>query len=497
MPKNLIPTLLCDFYKVGHREQYPEGTEVVYSTWTPRSNKHFKETEIDSVVNFGLQAFVKEYLIDFFNENFFSRPLKDVTTEYVRYVKYTLFVKDVPTKHIEELHALSYLPIEIRSLPEGIRVPFRVPVATIHNTDSRFFWLTNYLETLASCEMWKPSTIATIAHEYRKILNKSALKSTGSTNGVEFQGHDFSMRGLSGIHDSATSSMGHLLSFVGTDVVPSIMGMEQYYKADIEKELVGTSVWATEHSVMCAGGKDSELETYRRLIQDVYPTGVISLVSDTWDLWHVLTSILPKLKDIILERNGGGDSLDKVVIRPDSGCPLNIICGDPKANHGSPENKGVIKILWETFGGTINDKGYKVLHPCIGAIYGEAITLSLCQMMCDKLLENGFASTNLIYGIGSYTYQYITRDTLGWAMKSTLTICKNKEVPIFKDPATDDGVKKSAKGGVAVIKDDNGKLVCVEGLGIEQRSDCQLDLVFKNGKLIKETSLAEIRKMLK
>lgn len=485
---NLIPTLLCDFYKIGHRIQYPEGTEVVYSTWTPRSGKHLPGSEY--AVTFGMQYFIKEFLIDFFNKNFFERPKEDIIREYRRYLTFTLGAENAPVKHIEDLHDLGYLPLEIRALPEGTKVPFRVPMATVHNTDPRFFWLTNYFETLMSAELWKASTTATIASMYRKILDKWAITTTGYTDGVEFQGHDFSMRGMSGVHDAAVAGMGHLLSFVGTDTIPAIMGLEQYYGADIETELVGTSVNATEHSVMCAGGKDTELETFRRLITEVYPSGIVSIVSDTWDLWHVLTETLPTLRNEVLAREG------KVVIRPDSGNPADIICGTKaSAIANTPQEKGVIELLWDTFGGDINPKGYKVLNPAIGAIYGDSITLDLCEEICRRLEVRGFASTNVVFGIGSYTYQYLTRDTLGYAMKSTLTVCKGKEIQIFKDPVTDDGVKKSAKGRVAVQRH-FGQLIYKDELSLNDNIPCLLEPVFKNGVLLKEETLSEIRERL-
>lgn len=484
----LIPTLLCDFYKIGHRQQYPEGTEVVYSTWTPRSNKHLPQAEF--AVMFGLQYFMQEYLVDYFDQHFFRRPRREVVAEYERYLKYTLGVESPDTHHISELHALGYLPLEIRALPEGTKVPFRVPMATVHNTDPRFFWLTNYFETLMSCELWKASTTATIAKLYRNILDKYAVLTTGSNEFVQFQGHDFSMRGMSGLHDAAVSGMGHLLSFSGTDTIPAIMCMEQHYQANIEEEMVGTSVNATEHSVMCAGGKDTEYNTYERLINKVYPSGIVSIVSDTWDLWKVITETIPALKEDILARDG------KVVLRPDSGNPADIICGDPTKLAGTPEHKGVIELLWETFGGTVTEQGYKVLDPHIGAIYGESITLEMCENMCKRLAAKGFASTNIVFGIGSFTYQYLTRDTLGYAMKSTLTVCNGEEIHIFKDPVTDDGVKKSAKGRV-IVENIDGRLVYVDELSLFEK--CKGDLlqtVFKDGEILRTYSLSEIRERM-
>lgn len=496
--KGLIPTLLCDFYKVSHREQYPEKTEVVYSTWTPRSGRHLPD--VDKVVAFGFQGFVKEYLIDFFNDNFFSRPKDEVLKEYSRYLQHCLFRQNPDTSHIEELHDLGYLPLKIKALDEGTLVPFRVPMLTIENTDPRFFWLTNYFETLMSNNLWKPSTSASIARIYRKILDKYAIETTGSTAGVEFQGHDFSMRGMSGLEDSARTGVGHLLSFVGTDTIPAIQYAEQYYGANIETELVGCSVNATEHSVMCAGGADNEFETYRRLIEDTYPTGIVSIVSDTWDLFHVITDTLPKLKDKIMARDGGENSLDKVVIRPDSGCPIKILCGDPDAKVGSPEHKGVVELLFEIFGGTVNEKGFKVLDSHIGAIYGDAITIDRCTKICENLKKKRFASTNVVYGIGSYTYQYTTRDSLGFAMKATSVTIDGKETPIFKDPKTDDGTKKSARGRVEVkyLRGSHGSVLTYEDVDNKTtlESDDMLTTLFEDGKLVKEVTLAEIKKRL-
>ena len=302
-----IPTLLCDFYKISHREQYPQGTEVVYSTWTPRSSRI---PEIDHVVNFGLQGFIEEWLIGYFGTNFFARSVEDVVAEYTRYIRHTLGVSDPQDQHIRDLHALGYLPLLIKALPEGTEVPIRVPMFTIQNTKKKFFWLTNYLETLISTELWQSMTSATIAKRYRRILDRYADETGGDLGFVPFQGHDFSMRGMSSIASGARSAAGHLLSFVGTDTITGIQYLEKYYDADIEKELVGCSIPATEHSVMCAHGQD-ELSCYRRLITEVYPKGFISIVSDTWDLWKVLSDAIAPLKNTILSRDG------KVVIRPD------------------------------------------------------------------------------------------------------------------------------------------------------------------------------------
>jgi nicotinamide phosphoribosyltransferase len=489
----LVPSLLCDFYKISHKDQYPQGTEYIYSTWTPRSGKHLPH--VKEVTVFGHQGFIKEFLIEFFNENFFKQPKSKIVEDYSRVVKHCLFVENPDTSHIEKLHDLGYLPVEVKSLPEGMSVPFRTPILTIENTLPEFFWLTNYLETVMSANLWKPSTTASIAKAYRKIMDNHALKTTGSTEGVQFQGHDFSMRGMGGVEDAARGGAGHLLSFVGTDTIPAINYLEDYYNADITKELVGCSVPASEHSVMCAGGSDNERETYRRLIEDVYPSGIVSIVSDTWDLWYVMTDIIPSLKESILKRSGA--PINKVVIRPDSGDPANILCGNPGAEKGTPEYKGVIQLLHETFGGTVNDKGFINLNEKVGAIYGDAITLEKCNEICTRLANKGFTSTNVVFGIGSFTYQYLTRDSLGFAMKATNAVINGADNPIFKNPKTDDGTKKSALGRVKVHKNIKGEVYFQdESSKFLDESEDLLQTIFKDGKLLKEVSLAEIRERI-
>lgn len=483
--KNLSATLLCDFYKLAHRLMYPSGTELVYSTWTPRASRM---KGVDEVVVFGNQAFVKEFLIDFFKDNFFDRPKTEVLAEYVRFVKHTLGATNPDAQHLADLHDLGYLPLLIKAVPEGTIVPLRTPVLTVQNTDKKFFWLTNYVESLASCELWGAYTSATIAREYRKILDKAAIKTVGNTEFVQFQGHDFSMRGMMGLQAAIKSGMGHLTSFAGTDTAPCILAAEYYYKANIEKELVGTSIPATEHSIQCSYGDD--MVYLNRMITEVHPSGFVSVVSDGYDFWNVIRCVIPMLKDKIMARDG------KVVIRPDSGDPVEIVCGDPKANPYSVEYKGAIESLWNIFGGTINEKGYKVLDPHIGLIYGDAITLRRAEEICERLAAKGFASTNVVFGIGSYTYQYNTRDTFGFAIKSTACIINGVEKQIFKDPKTDDGTKKSQKGKVHVYRV-NGKIVWSDGHSLE--SELSVDLlqpIFKDGKAMNEQTFAQIRERI-
>lgn len=521
------PLLLTDFYKVHHNKMYPEGMTKLYSNFTPRKSRL---PGIDHVVVFGIQHFILEYLIKKFNKDFFfwgdpQEPYDrqeraewrkaNVIEEYQRHIQ-------VDTKHIEALWDLGYLPIHIKALPEGTICPIGIPVLTITNTHPDFGWLTNYLETLLSCCLWQPITSATIAYEYKKLLTKYAIETTGSDEFVQWQGHDFSMRGMSSVESAILSGMAHLVSFTGTDTIPAIYQLEESYDAS---GLIGASVPATEHSVMCMGQKEEEIETFGRLLE-LYPTGILSVVSDTWDLWKVCTEFLPILKENILKRGG------KLVIRPDSGDPVDIICGtfereevtdsliaktpglfsrtEERAKN-SPQEKGVIELLWDTFGGKINEHGYKELDPHIGAIYGDSITLERARAICERLKAKGFASTNIVFGVGSYTYQYNTRDTFGFAMKATygeITSPKPKfpgddgveveEREIFKAPVTDSGEKKSARGLLAVHKALNGpSLHLLQGCNAAAEQTGELQTVFLDGKLTKRQTLDEIRERLK
>jgi nicotinamide phosphoribosyltransferase len=372
-----------------------------------------------------------------------------------------------------------------KALPEGESVPLRVPMFTMYNTLPEFFWLTNYFETVLSTVIWLPCTAATIAKKYREILTNYADKTSITPEFVQWQGHDFSMRGMAGIEAGTLASAGHLLSFTGTDTLPAIDFLEEYYNADSDKELIAGSVAATEHSVMCMGTTSGEFDTYKRLITEIYPSGIVSIVSDTWDLWKVLTEIIPVLKNEILARDG------KVVIRPDSGDPADILCGNPNGK-SEAERKGVVELLWDIFGGTLNSKGYKELVPQIGAIYGDSITLKRAEDICRRLMEKGFATTNIVLGIGSYTYQYNTRDTFGFAMKATYGEVNGEGRAIFKDPITDDGTKKSAKGLMKVVLN-KGTYELIDDVSWEEESQGELKEVFRDGKMIEETCLAEVR----
>ena len=821
---NIPAILACDGYKTSHRKQYNPSTELVYSTWVPRKSRL---RGVDKVVFFGLQAFIKDYLVDSFNNTFFNRPKEVVIQEFKRVME--RYSGDTDTEHWEALHDLGYLPLRIDALEEGTLCPIRVPMFTIQNTKPEFYWLTNFVETIMSTEIWKPMTSATIALEYRKILEKWADKTCDDNTFVDYQAHDFSLRGMAGLDAGLSSGAGHLLSFKGSDTIPAILWLEKYYNADITKEVIANGIAGSEHSVqetnILNAGIDNQLEgEYQNLkyfLTELYPTGIFSYVADTYNLWYCVTKALPRLKDEILSRDG------KLVVRPDcydeatqiltdngwkyfkdlvqgvdkvaqyhrdgsidfvipikyysqhytgnmykfnninnnidllvtpnhrmivrnqdgdidvryaedikykyneynvcaglkqgsinhitpmdrlniaiqadgrvryrenstkfivdfqlakqrkidrlinicklagvqykliknsrmfneknskwsnqstvyvylenkpskdfsswinlkdksyewcrefidevvnwdghrrtdtrfkydttnpknaiivqqiavlagyrtkytqytdnrsdkykdihtiniltnkdsisgrsiikqrvdydgniycvqvptgmlvvrrnnqvaicgnSGDPCDIICGlntsDKDLSMGNQYsneiNKGVIELLWDIFGGTINSKGYKVLDKHIGAIYGDAITLERADEICRRLEQKGFASSNVNLGVGSYTYNMNTRDTFGFALKTTYAKVDGKELMLFKDPITDDGTKKSNKGMVVVAKElETDKLICLDCLNQKDKDFYKdVDLlkpVFKDGVLLRDDSLSDIR----
>jgi nicotinamide phosphoribosyltransferase len=483
---HINPLHLIDFYKADHRRQYPEGTSFVFSNFTARFSRM---PGVDKVVFFGLQYFIKEYLIKQWNKEFFERDIQDVANKYKRLLDRSLENHGITLEHIEKLHAHGCLPLDIRALPEGARVPIGVPMLVIYNTQPWAFWLPNYIETILSATLWQACTSATIAHQFFQQLALDATFSGDYKTPIEFLGHDFSFRGMSSLETACLSGAAHLLSFNGTDTAPAIDFLEEYYSAGIV-EMVGASVPATEHSVMCMHGKSEEIHSFRKMLQ-LYPNGIVSVVSDTWDYYGVLTNVLPQLKNEIMARNG------KLVIRPDSSkkTPFEIICGDDEAPIDSPEHRGSIQILWELFGGTIVNN-HKRLDSHIGLIYGDSISLELVKKINQRLRKKGFCSTNWVAGIGSYTYQHNTRDTFGFAMKSTFGVVNGEERQIYKNPKTDNGVKKSARGLVAVDLID-GEYKLRDGVSWVEMLESQFELVFSDGCELHEQSLAMIRARLR
>lgn len=485
------PMLLIDFYKAVHAEMLPKDITKSVSYFTPRMSR---VNRWDSVVMFGLQGFIKTYLVDYFNDEFFNKPFDEVIGGYKRVMDATLGENAYKIEKIERLHKLGYLPIEIVALPEGTIVPMHVPMFGITNTHKDFAWLPQSLESLISAESWHPMIAATVGYTYRQIVDYYYdLTCDDETSRAKALGA-FDFRGEECTDSAIKAGAGWCLSFLNTATVPTIPYLEKNYKCDCTKEPVAFGSPSTEHSVMCSNFAvdGDEITLLRRLLTEIYPNTSFSAVLDSYDYWNVIDNILPQLKPEILAHNGC------MLMRGDSGDCVEVV------------TKTVFK-LWEEFGGTTNSKGYKVLDPHVKAIYGDSITVQRCEQIYKILMENGFACSNVALGVGSFSFQCIeedgvlkpfTRDTFSSCIKATYCEIDDKPFPIFKNPK-DGGFKKSQKGCCVVVKDSDDKLIYVDGRTWEEAhvsgEDAKVNLlqpVFKDGQLIKEQSLAEIRDIL-
>lgn len=488
---NTNPMLLIDFYKAVHAEMLPEKITKSVSYFTPRMSR---VNRWDSVVMFGLQGFIKTYLIDYFNEWFFNRPFAEVIGEYKRIMDASLGENAYKIEKIEQLRKLGYLPIEIVALPEGTIVPMHVPMFGITNTHKDFAWLPQSLESLISAESWHPMIAATVGYTYRQIVDYYYdLTCDDETSRAKALGA-FDFRGEECTDSAIKAGAGWCLSFLNTATVPTIPYLEKNYKCDCTKEPVAFGSPSTEHSVMCSNFAvdGDEITLLRRLLTEIYPNTSFSAVLDSYDYWNIIDNILPQLKPEILAHNGC------MLMRGDSGDCVEVV------------TKTVFK-LWEEFGGTTNSKGYKVLDPHVKAIYGDSITVQRCEQIYKILMENGFACSNVALGVGSFSFQCIeedgilkpfTRDTFSSCIKATYCEIDDKPFQIFKNPK-DGGFKKSQKGCCVVVKGSDDKLIYVDGRTWEEAhvsgEDAKVNLlqpVFKDGQLIKEQSLAEIRDIL-
>jgi len=523
---NMSPLFMEDAYKLSHADQYPKNVVMVYSNLTPRRSRNAG----DRFVFFGLQAWLLQ-LNEIFHRDFFNQKEEFAITQfYTDYFNFFGFHNEKEYERVRQLHRFGTLPLLVKALPEGSAVPHGVPVLTIQNTHPDFYWLTNHVETWLSAAIWHPSTSATTAWNYRKLLDKYAKETSDSEWFVDFQAHDFSMRGQTSVASATASGAAHLTSFKGTDTLPAIRYIKTYYGGDLLKpgeiedgnqhwantniapigvDLIGTSIPASEHSIQCCGGPDGDFDYLKRFVTEVYPSGMFSIVADGYDFWKFVTEYLPMLKNEIMARDG------KVIIRPDSSpkTPVEIICGDPEAPICSPEWYGLIQCLWDIFGGTRNSKEYKELDSHIGAIYGDSITLEYAEQICARLKAKGFASTNICLGVGSYTYQMVTRDTHGIAMKATAVGISETQsfddmeiVPIFKDPKTDNSGKKSAKGLLKVnrvstlpcreCENRNPYMLFQQGDATYEFFLDGLETVYEDGILVKYQTFGDIRKTL-
>lgn len=465
--------LLTDSYKLSHALLYAPNTTEVYSYIEARKPNI-------KTVWFGLQYYLKHYL---------SKPIKmEHAEEFIQ--EFETILGPCPEemkKKIYSLAELGYWPFEIKAVPEGSVVDSQNILLSIKNTLPEFYWAVGFVESLL-LKIWNTVTVSTCSLHYKKLVVDLANLTCDNLDHIPFSIHDFGFRGCSSEETARTAGACHLTSFIGSDTVPAVRWLKNFYSADIKDGPIALSVPATEHSVMCSYGRDTEFDGIDHIIFDRVSDGIVSIVSDTYSLWSVLSTYIQTRKDKILQRNG------KVVFRGDSGFPPDIICGDPNALPGSPENKGMLELLWDTFGGTVNNKGYRVLNEKVGVIYGDGMFYDRFKEILYRMKEMGFASSNLVIGIGGLLLQNHNRDEFGFAFKATRIIKNGQPCEIYKDPITDPG-KKSKKGLMYLIKE-NSTYKTYDQCTEEQEKTGLLETVFLNGKIMKEYTLSEIRQRI-
>lgn len=564
MKSSKVPAILMsDYYKQSHAEQYPKGITRLVSYATARMSRIPSKMCGDKLTVFGIQSYVKDFLIERFNDTFFNVPLEDAMAEYNEIIGETFPVKYVNTGKFEALHKLGYLPVEISCLDEGTRVPIRsafelpegqcqVPFLQIINTHPDFPWVTEFLESVTSSEIWYPMTIANQAYYYRQIVNEWYDKTGCDMNTAKSAISEFGFRGGEGSSAATLASAAFLTSFNKTATIPAIVYLRDYYNESVKGGNIGSGMISTEHSVMCSNfAVDGDEETFlKRLFTEIYPAGALSVVMDSYDYWaNIQRCGEGELKKAVMNRAGA------VFFRGDSGDPVDIICGEEVqefknidemfSDDAQPvktgkivylteskkyvkftqpgsrkhitydekpvEVKGTVELLWDMFGGTMNDNGYKVLDNHVRAIYGDSITPTRAKQIYERLAKKGFAACNVALGAGSFSTQCaetengellpFTRDTYGIAVKATWCSNENtgEEFKLFKNPKTDTGkFKKSQKGLIYVTTDEKGEIIAKDGYTVDSipSTGNLLKPIFRNGKMIKETTLTEVRNRL-
>lgn len=456
--KNIV--LNTDSYKQGHWLCYPEGTEYVYSYFEARSGAEFNNVQF-----FGLQAIIKKYL----KGVVLTKEMID-NAEFICSKHFDNKVFDrAKWDYILEKYG-GRLPIRIKAIPEGSIIPISNVLMTVENTDPNCAFLTNHLETLLS-QIWYPSVVGTLSYATKTLIKKFLTNTCyeGSFfSGIDFMLHDFGFRGVSSVESAGMGGMAHLVNFKGTDTIVAMEYAMKYYNASLDG--LAYSVPATEHSVMTALGEKGELDIIRKLIK-TFPKGILSVVSDSYDIDRCVDEYYGKiLKEDILARDG------KFVVRPDSGDPVT----------------GVIKILkslYNNFGGVINIKGYKVLNPKVGILWGDGLDLDMICCILDEMEIQGWSAQNIVFGMGGGLLQKVNRDTQRFSFKSSAQCRNGVWYDVQKTPK--DITKKSKGGRLKLIKSNGEYLTVREGSGSEPDI---LETVFENGNLLKDISFEEVRK---
>ncbi len=458
--KNII--LNSDSYKYSQFNQYPEGTEYIYSYIESRGGKY------DETVFFGLQAFIKEYLCG---------PV--VTMEMIDEAEAIITAHGEPFnregwEYIVKEHG-GNLPVIIKAVPEGTVVGVHNVLATIVNNDPKCYWLTSFLETALLRAIWYPTTVATNSREIKKVI-LDALVRTGNPDDIGFKLHDFGARGVSSLESAGIGGAAHLVNFMGTDTVEALLFARRYYGAD----MAGFSVPAMEHSTVTSWGREREVDSYRNMVKkNGKPGGIVSAVSDSYDIFNACKLWGTELKQDIL------DSGATLVVRPDSGHPATVVLK-------------CIQILDEHFGSEVNEKGYKVLSN-VRVLQGDGINIDSVKEILDTIIAEGYSADNVVFGQGGALLQIVNRDDQKFAMKCSAAFVNGEWVDVFKDPITDQG-KQSKKGQLKLVKnggiDKDGNPCYITVNHHDKMFNVlhdELEVVFSNGKLIRDLTFDEVR----
>lgn len=449
--KNII--LDSDSYKYSQWVQYPEGTEYVYSYIESRGGKY------DRLVYFGLQAFLREYM---------TVP---VTVAMIDQAEEIMAVHGEPFnregwEYIVFTHG-GYLPVEIKAVDEGTVMRPRQILLSIVNTDPKCYWLTSFLETALLRAIWYPTTVASNSY-YSKTIIASFLERNGDPSLIDFKLHDFGARGVSSLESAALGGMAHLVNFKGTDTVSGILAAMEYYDAKVS----GFSIPAMEHSTVTSWGRENEVEAYRNMLKNYAKEGkILACVSDSYDIYKACEMWGTELKQEVI------DSKAVVVIRPDSGDPIQVV-------------NDCLKILDKHFGHTMNTKGYRVLNN-VRIIQGDGIDHDMIRSILTEMDLNGYSADNVAFGQGGALLQIVNRDTLEFAMKCSAAMINGKWVDVYKDPVTS-SMKKSKKGRMMLVKDETGNFV-TEPLRYGEHVHDYLRLRFMDGKLYNQTTFDQVR----
>ena len=456
MTKNAI--LNSDSYKYSQFNQYPPNTEYIYSYVESRGGKY------DETVFFGLQAFIKEYL------------LEPITQAMIDEAEAIILAHGEPFnregwEYILHVHN-GYLPVLIKAVPEGTVVPVHNVLATIINTDPKCYWLTSFLETALLRAIWYPTTVATNSREIKKVIY-DALERTGDPSTIDFKLHDFGSRGVSSLESAGLGGMAHLVNFMSTDTVEALLFARRYYYADI----AGFSVPAMEHSTVTSWGRDHEVDSYRNMVKTHgKPDGIVSVVSDSYDIYNACKLWGTELKQDVI------DSGATLVVRPDSGNPAQVVFK-------------CLKILDQYFGHTVNDKGYKVLNN-VRVLQGDGVNIDSIKQILAAIIEGGYSADNVVFGQGGALLQIVNRDDQKFAFKCSAAQIDGKWVDVFKDPITDSG-KRSKKGRLALVDTDNGLETHRTDTNEWLNQIDELKTVFIDGKLVLGYKFDDIRERAK